>query len=165
MVMLYTETEYNFGPREMDIQIQTDNNRVLVVDLIDYNTDFSQESIAFCENFCQKSYSDSNARQWNLSYDSASIYFPLNTSYSALHINYNVTNLKSGRLAFLVYSVPAPEPVFDYINPSYTYIRNIMPDNQIVINNSTFINNRHAVVIRHYDDTDDVFGNIRKRLI
>ena len=38
-----------------------------------------------------------------------------------------------------------------------------MPENQLVINNSTFVNNRHAIVLRHYDDTHDVFGNIRKR--
>ncbi len=38
-----------------------------------------------------------------------------------------------------------------------------MPDNQLIINNSTFVNNRHSIVLRHYDDTTDVFDNIRKR--
>lgn len=164
MVMLYTDTQYDFGPIELNIQIQTDNDRVLVVDLIDYNPDFSTESIAFCEKFCQSDYSDISHKQWNLSMDSSSIFFPINTSYSALHINYNVTNLKSGRLTFLVYSVKAPEPVFDYKNPSFIYIRDIMPDNQLIINNSTFSENRHSIVMRHYDDTTDVFGNLRKRL-
>lgn len=163
MVMLYTDTEYNFGPRELNIQIQTDNNRVLVVELIDYNPDFSAESVTFCEKFCQQDYQSASHKQWNLSVDSASMHFPINTSYSALHINYNVTNLKSGRLTFLVWSVPAPEPVFDYKKPSYIYIRDIMPPNRIVLNNSTFVKNRHAVVMRHYDDAEDTFGNLRRR--
>jgi hypothetical protein len=38
-----------------------------------------------------------------------------------------------------------------------------MPDNIINIHNSTFINNRHAVVVKHYDETVDMFGNLRKR--
>ena len=114
MVMLYTDVEYDYGPRELNIQIQTDNNRVLVVDLIDYNPRFDEENVVFCEKFCQSSYTDPASREWNLSMNSNSIYFPINTSYSVLHINYNVTNLKSGRLTFLVYSVRAPEPVFDY---------------------------------------------------
>jgi len=164
MVMLYTDTEYQFGPKQLNIQIQTDNNRVLIIDLIDYNTDFTQEKVLFCEKFCQHSYTDPAHRQWNLSsIESAAIHFPLNTSYSAIHISYNITNIKSGRLAFLVYSVAAPEPVFDYLNPSFIYIRNIMPDNQIIINNSSFTNNRHAIVVRHYDHVLDIFGNIRRR--
>jgi hypothetical protein len=40
-----------------------------------------------------------------------------------------------------------------------------MPDNIINIHNSTFYNNRHAVVVRHYDDTIDIFGNLRKRYL
>ena len=114
MVLLYTDAEYNYGPYELNIQIKTDNNRVLVVDLIDYNTDFSEEKVVFCEKLCQQSFLDANSREWNLSLPSASMYFPINTSYAALHINYNVTNVKSGRLTFLVYSVKAPEPVYDY---------------------------------------------------
>ena len=38
-----------------------------------------------------------------------------------------------------------------------------MPDNLIGIVNSTFVNNRHSVVLRHYDDSYDVFGSLRKR--
>jgi hypothetical protein len=105
---------YNYGPVELNIQIKTDNNRVLVVDLIDYNTNFDQEKVIFCEKFCQSSFADPLSREWNLTVPSNSIYFPINTSYSVLHISYNVTNFKSGRLTFLVYSVKAPEPVFDY---------------------------------------------------
>lgn len=52
-----------------------------------------------------------------------------------------------------------------YIDPSYIYIRNIMPDNQIGIINSTFFNNRHSIVLRHYDDSYDVFGSLRKRSV
>jgi hypothetical protein len=114
MVLLYTDTVYNFGPQYFNIQIKTDNNRVLVVDLIDYNTNFEQEQVVFCEKFCQQSYADPLSHEWNLTVPSNSIYFPINTSYSVLHISYNVTNFKSGRLTFLVYSVKAPEPVFDY---------------------------------------------------
>ena len=114
VALLYTDPESNYGPIEINVQIQTDNNRVLVVDLIDYNTDFEQEKVLFCEKFCQNSLADPNAREWNLSMSSNSIYFPINTSYSVLHVNYNVTKVKSGRLMFLVYSVKAPEPIFDY---------------------------------------------------
>jgi hypothetical protein len=163
MVLLYTDVEYNFGPQELNIQIHTDNNRVLVVDLIDYNTNFEQEKVVFCEKFCYQSYADPNSREWNLTLAENTIYFPINTSYSVLHINYNVSNLKSGRLMFLVYSVKAPEPVYDYFNPSYVYVRNIMPDNVLMIHNSTFYNNRHSIVIRHYDDPLDALGNLRKR--
>ncbi len=38
-----------------------------------------------------------------------------------------------------------------------------MPDNVFSIINSTFISNRHAIVYRHYDDTEDEYGNLRKR--
>lgn len=38
-----------------------------------------------------------------------------------------------------------------------------MPENVLKINNSTFNGNRHSIVFRHYDDTVDVFGNLRKR--
>jgi hypothetical protein len=38
-----------------------------------------------------------------------------------------------------------------------------MPENLLRIHNSTFINNRHAIVLRQYEDSLDVFGNIRKR--
>ena len=114
MIMFYTDSEYNFGPLELNIQIKTDNNRVLVVDLIDYNTNFEQETVLFCEKFCKQSILDPTTREWNLSLPSGSMFFPINTSYSALHINYNVRNLKSGRLTFLVYSVKAPEPTYDY---------------------------------------------------
>ena len=38
-----------------------------------------------------------------------------------------------------------------------------MPDNILNIHNSSFYNNRHSIVVRHYDDTEDVFGNLRKR--
>ena len=118
MVMLYTDVEYAFGPQQLNIQIKTDNNRVLVVDLIDYNpSEAGGEQLAFCEKFCQNSFADPVARQWNLTgAPGNSIYFPLNTSYSVLHISYNVTGLKSGRLAFVVYSTRAPEPVFDYMS-------------------------------------------------
>ena len=94
MVMLYTDTEYNYGPREINVQIQTDNDRVLVVELLDYNPHFAQESVTFCEKLCQKDYVTPSHKQWNISVDSAPMHFPINTSYSALHINYNVTNLK-----------------------------------------------------------------------
>ena len=49
MVYIYTDTEYGFGPREMNIKIETNNDRVLVVDLIDYNPNFKQEKVVFCE--------------------------------------------------------------------------------------------------------------------
>jgi len=48
-------------------------------------------------------------------------------------------------------------------DPSYIFIRNIMPDNILNIHNSSFYNNRHSIVVRHYDDTEDNFGNLRKR--
>lgn len=38
-----------------------------------------------------------------------------------------------------------------------------MPENVIKINNSTFFSNRHSIVMRHYDESLDVFGNLRKR--
>jgi hypothetical protein len=123
MVLLYTDTEYNYGPYELNIQIKTDNNRVIIVDLVDYNTNFEQEKVVFCERFCQQSFADPTTREWNLSLPSNSMYFPINTSFSALHVNYNVKNLKSGRLTFLVYSVKAPEPVYDYkSNKSYLFL-------------------------------------------
>lgn len=114
MVLLYTDTEYNYGPYTLNVQIKTDNNRVIVVDLVDYNTNFEQEQVVFCERFCQQSFADPTTREWNLSLASNSMHFPINTSFSALHINYNVKNLKSGRLTFIVYSVKAPEPTYDY---------------------------------------------------
>lgn len=114
MVMLYTDTEYEFGPVELNIQIKTDNNRVLVVELIDFNPNFDEEKIVFCERFCQNDYSDLSSRQWNMSVAETLMYFPLNTSYSVLSVNYNVTSHKSGRLSFIVYSVKAPEYVYDY---------------------------------------------------
>lgn len=114
IVLLYTDVDYEFGPQELNLQILTDNNRVIVVELIDFNPDFSQEKVLFCEKFCQQSLSDPSAREWNLSTPGNSIYFPFNTSFSVLHINYNVTRLKSGRLTLLVYSTKAPEPVYDY---------------------------------------------------
>jgi hypothetical protein len=114
-VLIYTDTEYNFGVQEFNVQIKTDNNRVLAVELLDFNPNSRQESVILCERVCQHSYADATSREWNLS-DAASslIYFPINTSYSVLHINYNVSSFKSGRLAMLVYSVKAPEPVYDY---------------------------------------------------
>ena len=114
MVMLYTDPAYLVLPMEYNIEIKTDNNRVLIVDLIDYNPDTSQEKVAFCEKFCQDSFRDPKSREWNLSAPEATMYFPLNTSYSVLHISYNVTGYKSGRLAFIVYSTKAPEYVYDY---------------------------------------------------
>jgi hypothetical protein len=39
-----------------------------------------------------------------------------------------------------------------------------MPDSVISIINSTFYSNRHSIVIKHYDDTEDEFDNLRKRL-
>ena len=38
-----------------------------------------------------------------------------------------------------------------------------MPDNLIGFVNSTFVNNRHSIVMRHYDDSIDVLGNLRRR--
>lgn len=115
IVYLYTDTEFNYGPRELNIKIETNNDRVLVVDLIDYNPDFTQEKVVFCEKLCNiSSPFDKTARKWNISLPSHSIYFPINTSFSVLHINYNISSLKSGRLAFVVYSVKAPERVYDY---------------------------------------------------
>ena len=38
-----------------------------------------------------------------------------------------------------------------------------MPTNVLRIHNSTFINNRHAVVVRQYEESLDIFGNLRKR--
>ena len=114
MVLLYTDVDYEFGPQELNFQILTDNNRVLVVELIDFNPNFEEEKVIFCEKFCQQSLADPSAREWNLSMAANSIYFPFNTSFSVLHISYNVTRLKSGRLTFLVYSTRAPEPVYDY---------------------------------------------------
>ena len=38
-----------------------------------------------------------------------------------------------------------------------------MPDNVIRVHNSTFEDNRHALVVRHYDETVDAQGNLRKR--
>ncbi|CAF0869334.1 unnamed protein product [Brachionus calyciflorus] len=163
MVLLYTDTEFEFGPVEFNIQIKTDNNRVLVVDLIDFNPDFNQEKVMFCERFCQHQYSDYASRQWNMSLPETLMYFPVNTSYSVLHVSYNVTTHKSGRLSFVVYSVKAPEVVYDYKNPTNTYIRNLMPENVIKINNSTFLQNRHSIVMRHYDESIDIFGSLRKR--
>lgn len=163
MVMLYTDPEVYTLPREYNIQIKTDNNRVIIVELIDYNPDTRYEQVAFCERFCQQSFQDPLSREWNLNNPEQLIYFPVNTSYSVLHINYNVTGYKSGRLAFVVYTTRAPEFVYDYKNPSYFYIRNKLPDNLIRVHNSTFITNRHAVVVRHYEETLDVFKNIRRR--
>lgn len=114
MVLLYTDVDYNFGPQELNFQILTDNNRVIVVEIIDFNPNFEQEKVLFCEKFCQQSLADPYSREWNLSMPENSIYFPFNTSFSVLHISYNVTRLKSGRLTFLVYTTRAPEPVFDY---------------------------------------------------
>lgn len=113
-VLLYTEVDYEFGPQELNFQILADNNRVLIVELIDFNPNFEEEQVLFCEKFCQQSLVDPTAREWNLSMAANSIYFPFNTSFSVLHISYNVTRLKSGRLTFLVYTTRAPEPVFDY---------------------------------------------------
>lgn len=113
-VLLYTDTEYNFGEQEFSVQILTDNNRVLVVDVLDYNPNTEQEKVVLCERLCQESFLDPHSREWNLSDSGNLIYFPVNTTYSVLHINYNVTTFKSGRLALLVYSVRAPEPVYDY---------------------------------------------------
>lgn len=42
-------------------------------------------------------------------------------------------------------------------------MRNLMPENRIKIHNSTFIKNRHSIVMRQYEDVLDIFGNIRKR--
>jgi hypothetical protein len=162
-VLLYTDAEADFGPLQFDIQIQCDNNRVLVVDLVDYNTNFDEEQVMLCEKFCQQSKMDPYSREWNISLPADHIFFPINTSYSALHISYNVTSTKSGRLTLLVYSVPAPKPVYDHTNPAYSYILNLMPDNIFKIFNSTFINNRHSIVMRHYDDIVDIFGNLRRR--
>jgi hypothetical protein len=122
MVLLYTDVEYEFGPIELNIQIQSDNNRVLVVDLIDYNPNFEQEKVIFCEKFCEHSLMDPNSREWNLSSPSSMIFFPINTSYSVLHISYNVTSVKTGRLTFLVYTVKAPEPVFNYQSNKLLFI-------------------------------------------
>jgi hypothetical protein len=38
-----------------------------------------------------------------------------------------------------------------------------MPENVLRIHNSTFINNRHAIVVRQYEASLDIFGNLRKR--
>lgn len=113
-VLLYTDTEYNFGEQEFSVQILTDNNRVLVVDVLDYNPNTEQEKVILCERLCQESFLDPHSREWNLSDSGNLIYFPVNTTYSVLHINYNVTTFKSGRLALLIYSVRSPEPVYDY---------------------------------------------------
>ena len=112
-VYIYTDTEYGFGPKELNIKIETNNDRVLIVDLIDYNPNFKQEKVVFCERLCNSSYKDPKSRTWNLSLPSNSIYFPINTSYSVLHINYNVSSVKSGRLAFIVYSAKMPVKVYD----------------------------------------------------
>lgn len=113
-VLLYTDVEYNFGEQEFNVQIHTDSNRVLVVDLLDYNPNLDQERVVLCERLCQQSFKDPDSREWNISDSGNLIYFPVNTSYSVLHINYNVTSFKSGRLTMLIYSVRAPEPVYDY---------------------------------------------------
>jgi hypothetical protein len=114
MVYLYTDVEYNFGPKNLSIKIETNNDRVLVVDIIDYNPNFEQEQVMFCEKLCKNSVFDASSREWNLSSPSNSIFFPINTSFSVLHINYSVQSLKSGRLTFVVYSVKAPERVYDF---------------------------------------------------
>ncbi|RNA26979.1 bark beetle isoform X1 [Brachionus plicatilis] len=163
MVFLYTDTEYEFGPVEFSIQIKTDNNRVLVLELVDFNPNLEEEQVVFCERLCQNDYIDLTSRQWNMSVPETFMYFPINTSYSVLNVNYNVTTHKSGRLSFIVYSMKAPEHVYDYKNPTNTYVRNLMPENVIKINNSTFFSNRHSIVMRHYDETLDLFGNLRKR--
>jgi hypothetical protein len=114
MVMLYTDNEVFLEPKEYNIQIKADNNRVLIVDLIDYNPDSTQEQVVFCERFCQESFRDPKAREWNLTVPETTMFFPVNTSYSSIHISYNVTGYKTGRLAFIVYSTKTPEYVFDY---------------------------------------------------
>ena len=38
-----------------------------------------------------------------------------------------------------------------------------MPENIFRIENSTFINNRHSIVVRQYEESLDIFGNRRKR--
>jgi hypothetical protein len=52
---------------------------------------------------------------------------------------------------------------FVFADPNGVIIKNIMPDNAITILNSTLTLNRHSIVYRHYDDTEDVYGNLRKR--
>lgn len=127
-VLLYTDTEYNFGEMEYNVQISTDNNRVLVVDVLDYNPNPDDERVVLCERLCQQSFKDPNSREWNLSDPGSLIYFPVNTSYSVLHISYNVSSYKSGRLALLIYSRKAPEPVYDYTSKTV--------ENQLKILNS-----------------------------
>lgn len=114
MVFIYTDTEYEFGPVEFNIQIKTDNDRVLIVELVDFNPNVNEEQIIFCERLCQNDYRDLSSRQWNMSIAETLMYFPLNTSYSVLNINYNVTTHKSGRLSFIVYSTKAPQIAYDY---------------------------------------------------
>ena len=120
------------------LNIRTDPAFILIVDLIDYNPLSNlNEQLIICEVECHQRLGlmkSLSYKKWSLANDRD--LFPLITSYSSLQLHYRLYRYRTGRLTFIVYSVPAP-----------TFIQGkFLSDISIKLHRCLFSYNQHDII-------------------